>query len=365
MEALTKSQFQAAMNNKAGFRNASSYTYSPGYTFPGNLPTELFFNPTVGTPALSSIFKIRQGIRTDEYLILVNALNKIVGAIQGCEPTYTTSGTLSDRRITVSDFAAYLKWCKEDFISTASVLTNDPSWVADGLDGYDASAKIRRLWMDAMIDALRRDYFRLAFFANDTSGDSFWSLTEGLFVKLYDGNSAYCVKRVGNSLGNDHNTALTADQALDALKATYNDAQTALKQIPAAQKHFLVNGAMYDNLCASYENKSGGTETQFRYLEDGTSSLKFRGVDVVPLYIADDVLGGDSTCPWYDNIRHFAIYTPKPNTQFGNLVLGTERGSDLDKIKMFYDELTDITYAKHESRWGVQYINCDLIAFHD
>lgn len=363
MEALTKSQFQASA--AAAFRNASSYTYAPGYTFPGNLPTELFFNPTVGTPALSSIFKIRQGIRTDEYLILVNALNKIVGSIQGCEPTYTTAGTLSDRKITVSGFAAYLKWCKEDFIATASVLTNDPSWVADGLDGYDASAKIRRLWMDAMIDALRRDYFRLAFFGNDAVADSFWGQTDGLFVKMYDANASYCVKRVGNSFGNNHNTALLDDEALDGFRRTFNNAQTALKQIPANQKHMIVNGDVYDNLLASYESKSGGTETQFRYLEDGTPSLKFRGVDVVPLYIADDVLRDDTANPWYDSLRHFIIYTPKPSTQFGNLVLGTERGSDLDRIKMFFDELNDTTYAKHESKWGVQFINCDLIAFHD
>ena len=59
----------------SGFKNATSYSYSPGYTFPGNLPTELYYAPTPGTPALSDIFTIRQGIRTDEYLVLVNYLD--------------------------------------------------------------------------------------------------------------------------------------------------------------------------------------------------------------------------------------------------------------------------------------------------
>lgn len=321
--------------------------------------------PTVGTPALSDIFSIRQGIRTDEYLILQQNLNKIVGAIQGCSPTYTTSGTFTDRKITVGGFAAYLQWCKEDFIATASVLTNDPTWVADGLDGYDASAKIRKVWMDAMIDALRRDYFRIALFGNDTSGDSFWNRIEGLFVKLHDALSSYCVKRVGNSLGNNHNTNLNDDEALDALRRTFTDAPIPLKQIPAAEKQFITTGAIFENLMKSYESNSGGTETQFRYLEDGTQELKFRGVRLMPLYIADDSLGSDSTNPWYDNMRNFIIYTPKTSSRYSNLVLGTERASDLDRIKMFFDELTDITYAKHEARFGVQFINCDLTAFHD
>ena len=344
---------------------ASSYTYAPGYTFPGNLPLEIFTKPSIGTPALSDVFTVRQGIRTDEYLILQGQLNKILGSLQGCEPTYSTSGTFTDRKITVGKFGAYLQWCKEDFISTASALTNDPSWVADGLDGYDASAKVRKVWMDEMVDALRRDYFRIALFANDTSGDSFWNQIEGLFVKLYDANASYCVKRVGNSLGNNQNTALTSDEALEALKRTHTDSPIILKSINPQEKVFWVTGAVYENLMASYESKSGGTETQFRYLTDGSPELKFRGIDVKPIYMADSVLSSDTTCPWYGNIRNFIIYTPKASSKFSNLVLGTENASDLNKIKMFFDEKDDITYAKHEARLGVNFIHCDLTAFHD
>jgi hypothetical protein len=347
------------------FKNASSYTYSPSYTFPGNLPLEIFTKPSISTPALNEIFTIRQGIRTDEYLILQGQLNKILGAMQGCEPSYTTGGTFSDRKITVGKFGAYMKWCKEDFISTASVLTNDPSWVADGLDGYDASAKVRKVWMDEMIDALRRDYFNVAFFANDSVADTYWNQIEGLFVKLYDANASYCVKRVANSFGNSQTTVLTTDEALDAIRRTHTDAPILLKQIDPSQKVFWVTGAVYENLMASYESKNGGTETQLKYLEDGRTSLKFRGIDVRPIYAADNTLTSDSTNPFYGNIRNFIIYTPKASSKFSNLVFGTERAADLDKIKMFFDEKDDVTYAKHEARFGVQFIHCDLTAFHD
>lgn len=350
---------------KKNFKNASSYTYSPSYTFPGNLPTEIFTKPSISTPALNEMFTIRQGIRTDEYLILQGQLEKIVGAMQGCEPSYTTSGTFSDRKITVGKFGAYLKWCKEDFMATASILTNDPSWVADGLDGYDVSAKVRKVWMDEMIDALRRDYFRIALFANDSVASADWNIIEGLFVKLYDANASYCVKRVGNSFGNNQNTVLNTDESLDAFRRTHQDSPILLKQIDPSQKVFWTTGAVYENLMTSYESKNGGTETQLKYLEDGRTVLKFRGVEVRPIYMADSILTSDSTCPWYGNLKNFIIYTPKASSKFSNLVLGTERAADLDKIKMFFDEKDDVTYAKHESRFGVQFIHCDLTAFHD
>lgn len=347
----------------AEFKNATSYSYSPGYTFPGNLPMELFYAPTTGTPAMSDMFSIRQGIRTDEYLILVNAMEKLLIATQGCEPTYTTAGTLSDRKITVGPFAANLKWCKEDFISTASVLSNDPKFVADGLDGYDATSAVRKFWIDGMIDAIRRDIWRIALFGNDTSGNANYNVIEGLLVKLLDASASYCVKAVGNNFGNTNTTVLTAGEAIAAFRAIFENCQIPLKQLAPSEKVMWCTGDVYHNLLNSYESTTSGSETQFKILADGTTKLKFRGVDVEPLWIADQYLT-DSTNPWYNNMRNFIIYTPKASSRFSNLVLGTENASHLNKIKVFFDEKDDVTYAKTEMKFGVQFINCDLTAIY-
>lgn len=348
----------------AEFKNATSYSYSPGYTFPGNLPTELFYAPTIGTPSLNEMFSIRQGIRTDEYLILVNSMEKILAATQGCEPTYTTAGTLSDRKITVGTFASYLKWCKEDFISTASVLSNDPKFVADGLDGYDATAAVRKFWIDGMIDAMRRDIWRIVLFGNDASGSSHYNVIDGLLVKLLDANASYCVKSVGNNFGNNHNTEVSSSEALAAFRAIFEDCQIPLRQLPASEKDMWVTGALHDALLNAYESTTSGSETQFKYLQDGTLSLKFRGVDVKPIWLADNYLSSDTANPWYDNMRNFIIYTPKASSRFSNLVLGTENASHLNKVKVFFDEKDDVTYAKTEMKFGVQFINCDLTAIY-
>lgn len=347
------------------FRNATSYSYSPGYTFPGNLPTELYYAPTPGTPALSDIFSIRQGIRTDEYLILVNYLEKILIATTGCSPSYTTSGTLSDRKITVGKFSANLQWCKSDFISTASVLSNDPKWVADGLDGYQVTAATRQYWVDGMIDAMRRDIFAKAFLNNDTSGNANWNVNDGLFVKLLDANASYCVKQVGTDFGNNHNTVLGTDEALNALQKMFRNSQIPLMQLPPSEKVFWVSGSVYTNLLESYQTSTrSGSEAQFETLTNGVPTLRFNGIDVMPLWLIDNYLANDSTCPWYDNIRNFIIYTPKASSRFSNLVLGTEKAADLDRVDVFYDQRLLTTYAQAEVRFGVQFINCDLTSIY-
>lgn len=362
-----KKELAEVKNSGASFKNATSYSYSPGYTFPGNLPTELYYAPTPGTPALSDIFTIRQGIRTDEYLVLVNYLDKILGATTGCSPSYTTAGTLSDRKITVGKFSANLQWCKSDFMSTASALSNDPKFVADGLDGYEVTAAVRKMWVDSMIDAMRRDIFRLAFLANDSSGSSFWNVIDGLFVKLYDANASYCVKRVSNAFGNNQNTNLNSDEALGVFQQLYRNSQIPLMQLPASEKVFWTTGAVYTNLLESYQSATrSGSEMQFRTLVTNEPAvLTFNGIEVRPLWLLDSVLSSDSTCPWYGSLRNFIIYTPKASSRFSNLVLGTEKASDLDRVDVFYDQRLLTTFAQAELRFGVNFINCDLTSFAD
>ncbi len=349
-------------------KNAADYTYSPSFTYPGKIGTEIFMKPSEATPALSSIFNVRQGIRTDEYLVLATEMGRVVTANPGCTPTYTASNTLSDRKITVKKLGVYGEWCKDDWTAVANQLAEDPSWVADGNSGYELTAKLQRFLIEARLDAVRRDLFSLAFFANDTVATSnfyYGNGMEGLFVKLYDAFSSYCVKRVGNSFPNQYNSVLTTDQAYDAFKATHVGANNRLKALGDKEKMFLVTQSVYENLLSSYESKSNGaTEVQFKLIQDGTTGLTYRGIDVVPVPYFDTLLE-DSTNPWYNNLRHFIIYMPKTSSRFSNLVLGTENASDLNKMDVFYVPEERKMKMQMDFRLGVQFIHCDLLAFHD
>lgn len=348
-------------------KNAADYTYSPTFTYPGKLSTEIFKKPSEATPPLSDIFSVRSGIRTDEYLTLATEQSRIVTANSGCTPTYTASNTLSDRKITVKKFGVFREWCKDDWTAIANQFTESDEWIKDGNEGYELSGKMLKFIIDAQLDAVRRDNFALAFFANDsvaTSNFYYGNGMEGLFVKLYDAFSSYCVKRVGNSFPNQFNSVLSADQAYDAFKAVHTGANNRLKALGNGEKHFLVTQSVYENLLSSYESKTAGSEIQFRLITDGTQRLTYRGIDIVPVPYFDTCLE-ESTNPWYNSLRHFIIYMPKTSSRFSNLVLGTENASNLSKIDIGYDFKERKTYMQMDYRMGVQFIHCDLIAFHD
>jgi len=63
-------------------------------------------------------------------------------------------------------------------------------------------------------------------------------------------------------------------------------------------------------------------------------------------------------------MRHLIIYTTKGGSKYSNLVFGTESASDLDRIDMFYDQKLKTSYAQYESRFGVNFIQCDLTAIY-
>lgn len=347
--------------------SGADYTYNPSFTFPGNLPTEIFSTPSEETPALSDLFSIRQGIRTNEYLILAVEQGRLVVTQSGCDPTYTNAGTLSDRKITVSKLGIFKSWCADDWTAVANQLTNDPTWVGNGNDAYQLTNKLQSFLTDRILDAGRRDIFALSFFANDSAvTTSFWygNGMEGLFVKLYDANSAYCVKRVGSDLPNQYNSLLGADQALNAFKALSVSCDNRLKAVPANQKVFVCTQTMFENLLVSYETKTYSSDLSFNLQQDGTQVLKYRGVELMPIPYLDTCLE-DSTNPWYNSLRHFAILMPKASSKFGNLVLGTENASDLNRLDTFYDPRTRQMYMQASFRLGVQFINCKYIAFYD
>src|SRR6185295_18149529 len=139
--AITKSDPRNKVSRRAYYKNASMYTYTPSYTFPGNLPEEIFKRPTIGTPAITDFAQLRQGIRTNEVLILQPEIEKVIKLSTGCSPNYVTSGTFGDRTITVAEFDIAQQWCKTDWEAVASVITNDPTFMANGMDGFQLTSK--------------------------------------------------------------------------------------------------------------------------------------------------------------------------------------------------------------------------------
>jgi len=276
-----------------------------------------------------------------------------------CEPTYTQAGSITGKTLETGLFDINLSWCKKEFqglLSNYNALGDDPSLVQDGLSGYDLSGQgIRNKILDEVTEGGRLDFWRVALFGQTGYlGSSFYSTIDGLWTNYLDNFSNYCIKPVTNALPNQANSTLNANQARDTFRAMFTQAPIILKQLIVSGKlKLFVTGSMWENYLQSLEENCC-VEGSWRLLQDGTKKLTYRGVELVPLWIADQVLENE-TSPYSGLLRHFAILTLPENN-----ILGVENASDLNNIEICYDCRTKTTYIQGEMRFGTNFLNCDL-----
>lgn len=340
---------------------ASMYTPDVSYTYPGKITKEILDPATIETPSLNSLFTIRQGIRCGEYVHIMQPLSTILTkGTADCEPTYTQSGTITDRQIITAPFEVNLSYCKKEFIAICNGLS-DSDLVPAGLSGYELGGTLRTKIFTNVLDAVRRDIFKVMFLGNNSLGSgstSIYSAIDGVFTKFFDSAGSYCVEPIDNTLPNQHNSVLSTNQARDTLRLLWGNSSTLLKQSPAARKAIWVSGSVWENYYDSVVNDCC-VEGSWKAGQDGLGDrLYYRGIELIPLWILDDTLENDSTNPYYDIIRHFAVYTAKDNH-----IMGVENASDLNNLELCYDCKTKTSLIQGEMRFGYQFALCDLISW--
>lgn len=337
----------------------SMYTPSITYTYPGKLNTELIKPIRVGTPAPQDLFTIIQGVRCGEYLHYIQPLSSVLSKPTGdCNPTYTQAGTITDRRLETGPFVINLEWCEEEFNAVCTALTE--KYTGQGVDAYELESNLQSIIFEEVLEAAKTDIMKVMFFGDNSLGSgssSIYSQIDGVFTKFFDSETAYCVEPVSNTLPNAHNSTLTADQARDTLRLLWGNANLKLKQLASNQKAFWVSGSFWENYYDSVINNCCN-EGSWKAGQDGIDRLYYRGVELIPLWFADESLESETGNPFYDEIRHFAIYTAKANHY-----MGVERASDLNNLTSCFDCRTNSNLIKGRMRFGYNFVQCDLIAW--
>lgn len=329
------------------------------YTYPGMLSKELIQKPKINTPAITDLFTVRQGIRAGEYLNLVAPLTSVLAkGTNTCEPTYTQSGSISAKQITTGLFEINKSWCKKEFqglLSSYNILGDDPDLVGNGLSGYELGGKLRTVILDEIAEQARQDVWKVALFGQTAfTGSSVYSTIDGLWTNYQDSFASYCVKPVRNDLPNGQTSVLNTNQARDTFRMMWGQAPILLKQMFSSGKvKLFVTGSMWENYYDSLIDNCC-VEGSWKLGQDGTNTLYYRGIEVVPIWIADYTLEND-TNPYSGLLRHFAILTLPENNIFG-----VESMSDLNNLELCYDCRTKTTYIQGEMRFGTQFLQCDL-----
>lgn len=336
--------------------------YTPNittYTYPGVLSKELITKPKIDTPPLSALFTVRNGVRSKEQLHLINPLTSVLAkGTATCEPTYSQAGSITGKTLETGLFEINLSWCKKEFqglLSSYNAFGDDPAYVGDGLSGYELGLKLRSKILDEILEAARQDVWKIALFGQTAfTGSSVYSTIDGLWTNYLDNFASYCVKPVTNALPNQNNSTLNSNQARDTFRMMFTQAPIILKQMfTTGRVKLFVTGSMWENYLQTLESDCC-TEGSWNLQQDGKKVLFYRGVELVPLWIADQALENE-TNPYTNLLRHFAILTLPENNVFG-----VENQSDLNNLELCYDCRTKTTYIQGEMRFGTNFINCDL-----
>lgn len=354
----------AIQKNKPVFKPANSmYTPTLTYTYPGRLNEEIIRPIRIGLPNFTDLFRVVQGVRCGDWLHYIQPLTSVLSKPAGdCNPTYTQAGGFSDKQLITGPFAVNLSWCPDEFIAQCNIIVEKYSGM--GLDLYDMQSNLQSLIFEEVVNAMTYDLWKVMFFGDNSLGagsSNIYSTIDGVFTKFFDSETAYCVMPVNNAtFPNQHNSILAENNARDVLRQLWGQANIRLKSLPDNQKQFWVTGSVWENY---YDSLIANccTEGSWRLGQDGATRLFYRGVELFPLWFADETLGAASNAdsnPFYDEIRHFAVYTAK-----NNHVMGVERTSDLDNLTSCFDCRTNETLIKGRFRAGYNFVQCDLIAW--
>lgn len=329
------------------------------YTWPGILTTDLFFKPSLDSPALSDFFTIDLGSKDKKQYNLVNPISKVLKPYTGCGGTPAgTRQLITNTTIRLKPFQMYESWCKDDFTGQLTGVFNilAQEWLKTGNASFDpAGTPINNIIMDSLKDALRRDVFRRAMFAASNSSSADYNQIDGFWDRIIDssGASNYCVYRQGAGLGTG---TLATDAAITYFKGIYENSSRLLKQeaIDKDKSTFWVTRSVWENYYASLVGLGAVTEQAYADFKSGVKTMEFRGHPVKPVTIWDEDLA-DSSNPLFPTTRHLIVFTQKKNH-----ILGVENTSDLEKIESWYEMKDQKRYYRSNMIMGYQYLHCDL-----
>lgn len=330
------------------------------YTWNGVLSTELFFKPTLSTPAIADVFTVDLGAHDKKRYHIAPTANKVLKPYTGCDQAVTGSSyNITSKAVQLKPFQMYESWCKDDFTDqlTGSYNVLAQEWLKTGNASFDpAGTPIDRMIVDMLKDSLRRDIWRRISFGDTTSSNADWNQIDGYWQGLIDnsGASNYCVYASKTNFGT---AALSASAAYNELVAIYKNSNNLLKQegIDGGQAQFLVTRSIWENLYDSYTGTGAVTELAFEAAQKGYGKLTFRGIPVVPITIWDDMLA-DSANPLSATTRHLISFTVKKNH-----ILAVADMGDLNSIDSWFEKKDNKRYYRANMTMGfLPALHCDL-----
>ena len=200
-----------------------------------------------------------------------------------------------------------------------------------------------------MVQALKKQMLKVAFFGNKASVDDAVNITDGMW-------SVYIPQLVAGNLvpyiNSNSGTPLGAGDGIDLLTAVWENSSNVLAAVPEAQKVLLVSANVYRQYLQDLQNNGVSSAAHLTLLTNGAQRLTFNGIEVRPMY------DWQQYAAQYLNVTdaNFVLYTERTN-----FVLGTDIANPINQSIAWHDEEDEKLKVKSKFYLGFNYKHSDLI----
>ena len=311
----------------------------------GTEANTLFFEPIYQDADVRSEFRIISNVTNQRKLAFVQELEKIVRAHTGCGFTPAGNAKIYERTLTVDRVKVNLEWCWEELKDTVY-----EEALNKGISFPDINGTIFfDILQTLATQAIRKDNSRLAFFGDRASLSPAYDVTDGLWTVYIPGFVAANQTPYFNT---GSGAPLAAGDGIDILRNIYDGSDVRLKGLPTNMKKFYVSGSVFEQYRADIENGGGG-DAGITVLQNGQEVFSFRGIEVKPMWLWDDIMTTDFSAP---NTHQALLTTPQ------NLVLGTDLLDSTNEFKVWYNDEDEVVRLKALYKLGFNVVHPSLMS---
>ena len=318
-------------------------------TYSGANLNEIFYEPVFRSDDIMRNYRVLPNVKHKMNVFTSAALTKIVNKYTTCSASSgSTQFNIEEKTITAGRMRVALEQCTDEFFGTYIEEMYRNGVDVMNLEGTQLADAI----VNRAVKGISQDVVRLAW-----GGDSATANYDQMsgWMKLMGDNATVLAART--ELSAVAPTAPTAAEALSLLRNMYDSAPAALQQVPAADKKIFVSPKTYNSYLQNLEGTSA--DLAITNQQDGLLVVKFRGVELVPMYEWDTILADTDPAMFLRggvNGTEGACYCAVEN-----LIIGSDVTDPEGSFKVFYDDLEEKMFFRGYFKLGVQFLYPSLV----
>ena len=318
-------------------------------TYSGANLNEIFYEPVFRSDDIMRNYRVLPNVKHKMNVFTSKALTKIVQQYTACSATSgSTQFNIDEKTITAGRMRVALEQCTDEFFGTyieemyrsgVDVMNVEGTQLADAI-------------VDRAVKGIAQDVVRLAWGGDGATAN--YNQLSG-WMKLMGDDATVLAARTEFSAAAP--TAPTAAEALSLIRNAYDAAPAALQQVPAADKKIFVTPKTYNAYLQNLEGTSA--DLAITNQADGVLVVKFRGVELVPMYEWDTILADTDPAMFLRggvNGTEGICYCATDN-----LIIGSDVTDPEGSFKVFYDDLEEKMFFRGYFKLGVQFLYPSLV----